>query len=280
MTPQEISMFVNHPAPRDVTKNILRDANKFGYRHSICNTIAILFLLFILLSISYPGMLWDIVLNSGFKSTAQGVVLGWERTLHGKISKIIFSINVRFSALDGDVTAYCYADNEESIPGWEQIPEVRGGQLHNELISLKEPFPVEIEYYSLSPSNARAAGTRVSQYSVNDVLNVDALLLIITIVLLLAMHIRSWHSKYRMKLVLTEGHFTTGQISKPIRKGLFHSVAVSFSDQNDKKRTIIYRTPSQTMVTLLRWADEGRQEVSLLYLPNGKFFFITDLLET
>ena len=276
MTPEEISKFVNRPAPRDIPKNVWRAAGKPLVFYALGAFGFLIFLLFFLFLRAWmlPG---DILLDIGNKKVTQGVVIGHEplsklnsvsgNRTGGKITRV-YRVSVRFPARNGEVTANCYAYDDDK-------------KIYNTAVNDE----VVVEYIPWYPSIARATGARLSLvYYSSEVMQ------FILMLFGLAGCCYVWYRRRRLKRLLANGRFASGRVleidldwwKKHRFRARIYSIhqflpgVVSFNDQYGAARTGRYYAPISTLEIYNRWAAAGRA-VGLLYLPGRKDVAVTDL---
>jgi len=255
MTSREISEFVNQPVPRKVPGKFFRAA--IDKKINVVNYKLMFILIFALLFYMYLvrwSMFSDILLDRGYKDTAQGAITSMTRE-GGR-----YRLYIRFHTPGGEIEANCYVSHRRDIPGWGVIPE-----------TLNEPFPVTIEYIPWRPSVARAVGTRSSDsaYFLN-------LIRFIMLFALICVLFRIFLDFRRIKRLLSKGLFAAGHIYKYVIQGNSSSFSVNFIDQRGMKQTTFFTVPNSASSACRKWADENRS-IGLLYLPGKDKILVTDL---
>ena len=286
MTPQEIQDFVRQPTPRKIPKNVWRKTTKL---HNLWHYIAVFGLFMLVLAISYL-MAGTILLDIGNKKTTQGAIIGWERRSlkagkHHKEGKPYYRVSIRFSTPSGEVVANCYVYDQEIFPGWGQIPESRDEQVANAFVSLKEPFPVAVEYVPWYPSFARMAGTQAYTpfTSCGSFSPLSQYLLALTVIFIVSALLLGECRRVRRetKHLLAEGLFAIshGKPSLHSFRGTIPSWAiVSFSDLDGVKREgRCDLSPREGKMCIKLHEKRLPGYVGLLYLPYMKNIVITDL---
>ena len=303
ITSQEISNFVNQPTPRKIPKNVLRAVDDKFSRY-----LAGLFILIfsaLTLFVLYAGKF--ILLDIGSNKTVQGVLIGWRLYEVQEFNISCYHLVVRYPAPKGELTADCYVDFRENIPGWGKIPESLSYQDSDDFIHLSTPFPVIVEYVSIFPTVGRAVGTRGTPDA--DALSEFWVVLYSCFWLMLTPFVVRWYFFRKKKQLLVKGYFTTGLISepktddedtakslknkfiafmkfmltpvalfiKPIDEMGYKIALVWFNDQHGKKQTGMCKVRTKRDKEKCRQLFKSDRPVGILYLPDSLEIFITDL---
>ena len=181
-------------------------------------------------------------------------------------------VQIRFQTPSGEKLLFCNVNNKEDIPGWGVIPETRNNPDLRKRLRLKKPFIINIEYIPWNYSVARAVGTRFSSHT-----NFYSFISILTTLVIYYMTFRLHRSFRRIKHLLAEGLFTTGQVLIPegLLRNPFYFI-VCFIDRHSVRRKGSCIVMSELTYTVYKWANDG-QSVGLLYLPDLNKVIITDL---
>jgi len=264
MTSQEISEFVNQPAPRKVPRKVFLTAIDKSdtnlYRWVLVFFAMILGFIYLFQWSIYSDFLLDI----GYKDTAQGAIISITQEMRQFGSD--YHLRIRFPMHDGEIETSCYVTPKENIPGWGVIPETWNNPCLRSSVRLETPFPVTIEYIPWNPYIARAVGTRHSIFPY-----FFKLISFVTILALIYMTFAVFLRFPRAKRLLREGLFAAGRISISAPNYI-----VSFTDQCGMNQERIYEASDKHISTCRQWAHEGRS-VGLLYLPDQEKVIITDL---
>jgi len=281
MTPQEVSEFVNQPAPRRVPTKISRKVTSW---RGILPFVTIMLLIPVLLL----GPLL-IIARSPFYSDIEN-----RATAHGSIISITpevrlwgigptsYTLTARFYRPRGYITVNSLVWGRRNIPGWGIIPETQNNPRRREILTLAEPFPVAIEYLRNRPSIARIVGTRFP----GDFSEFIDVFIVFSLIIVAAISVKYLEVRKAM-LLLRKGAFTSGYISKrPL-------VVTSYGDDEDPKQDYVASFTDLRGVKckghiVLPSDEEGNQSwlylfayygqpVGLLYLPDTEAVIVTDL---
>ena len=279
VTHQEITNFINQPTPRKIPKNILHAVeNKNSHKlFLVFKGLLIFSVLLLTLSLFFEEN--HILLNI-LSNKVQGVIIGWERIEKQETKISYYRMGISYPTPNGELTASCYVDFKENIPGWGQIPESLNDQASNDFVRLSTPFPVIVEYATLSHYVARAVGTRSTPNADYYILSLIQLTLGFLMILFISIVDINIHLQ-NDKQLLTKGYFTTGHVCEPKKQNLLLIiVSVWFNDQLGKRQTgmCIVRTKRDKEKCRQLYADD--RPVGLMYLPDRLYILITDLLLT
>ena len=224
----------------------------------------------------------DILLDAGIKNTTQGAITEIAQMSRIRGDGTYYRLMIHIPMPDGEMRASCYVSYRRDIPGWGIISETQGDADLRRRLSLRNPFPVTVEYIPWNPSVARVVGTRYSYISFLAIF-----IIIVLTFFMVYVTFRHFRHFRKVKRLLREGVFAIGgrlEIDEQ-RKDLFTSVyrligidsfAVRFADQRGVMRS------GSCIVSMLNYFTckqlfESGQTVNLLYLPDQDEVIVTDL---